>query len=157
MRGRSWNVAWVALVAGLAACVPKVEQPRVWLDGARLASIGLNGGVVDVRLSVFNPNTFALRARGLSYDLDLEDGDGGDWVNFTEGRVDRDLEVPAGDTAEVSVPVEFTYSGVGRMVRGLLDRGAFDYRVSGVVELEGPIRRDIDYRHTGTVTSSGVR
>ena len=145
------------LVVGITACMPKVERPRVWLEGARLASIGLGGGVVDVRLSIYNPNSFDLRADGLTYDLDLEDGENGDWVDFTQGRIDRDLEVGAGDTVEVSVPVEFTYSGVGRMMQSLLERGAFDYRVSGVVALEGPIRRDIDYRHRGTVTSTGVR
>lgn len=152
------NVILAGLLAIVAGCLPKLERPEVWLEGARLASIGLSGGIVDVTLSIYNPNRFELRARGLTYDLDLEDGgEGGGWIDFTEGRLDRDLRVQAGDTVEISVPVEFSYSGIGRMVRGLLDRGAFDYRISGIVALEGPVRREIDYRHQGTVTSSGVR
>jgi LEA14-like dessication related protein len=149
----------LALGAILAtSCIPRVEQPEVWLAGARLSSLGLGGGVVDVRLSVYNPNRFALRASGLTYDLDLErPGEEGDWFDFTEGRIDNDLEVAAGDTAVVVVPVEFSYRGLGEVVRGLLDRGTFEYRVSGEVAVESPIRRDLRYRHTGTVSQSGVR
>ncbi|HUG42154.1 MAG TPA: LEA type 2 family protein [Longimicrobiales bacterium] len=155
MRARGSMVALAAAVA--ASCVPRVEQPEVWVAGARLASLGLSGGVVDVRLSIYNPNRFALRATGLSYDLDFQDPDGEDWLDFTDGRVDDDLEVGAGDTTVVVIPVEFTYRGLGDIVRGLLDRGTFDYRVSGSVAVERPIQRDIRYRHTGTVTPSGVR
>lgn len=149
----------VALAASvlMAACVPKVEQPEVWVAGARLASLGLSGGVIDVRLSIYNPNRFGLRASGLTYDLDFQAPDDGDWFDFTEGRIEEDLEVAAGDTAVVVVPVEFTYRGLGEVVRGLLDRGTFDYRVSGRVAVERPLQRDISYRHTGTVTPSGVR
>lgn len=152
---RATLVALLTVTA--ASCVPKVEQPEVWLAGARLASLGLSGGVVDVRLSIHNPNRFGLRASGLTYDLDFEDPDDGDWFDFTEGRLDEDIEVAGGDTVELVVPVEFSYRGLGEIVRGLLDRGTFDYRVSGLVAVEGPIQRDISYRHTGTVSPSGVR
>lgn len=140
-----------------ASCIPRLEQPEVSLVGARLASLGLSGGVVDVRLSVYNPNRFDLRASGLTYDLDFEDPEADEWFDFTEGRLDRDLEVASGDTTIVVVPVEFTYRGLGEIVRGLLERGTFDYRISGLVAVEGPIRRDIRYDHTGSVTPSGVR
>lgn len=152
--GRGLPLVVAALVGG---CVPKVEQPQVWVDGARLSSLGLSGGTVDVRLSVFNPNRFAFEASGITYDLDFERPGTEDWFDFTEGRLDRELRVDAGDTVEVVVPVEFSYQGLGDVVRGLLDRGSFDYRVSGSVALEGPVRRDVRYRHTGTVTPGGVR
>lgn len=151
------GIMLVLLTLLTASCVPRVEQPEVSLVGARLASLGLSGGVVDVRLSVYNPNRFGLRASGLTYDLDFEDPETDEWFDFTEGRVDRDLEVASGDTAIVVVPVEFTYRGLGEIVRGLLERGTFDYRVSGLVAVEGPVRRDIRYNHTGSVTPSGVR
>ncbi|HUE76669.1 MAG TPA: LEA type 2 family protein [Longimicrobiales bacterium] len=151
------GIMLVLLTLLTASCVPRVEQPEVSLVGARLASLGLSGGVVDVRLSVYNPNRFGLRASGLTYDLDFEDPETDGWFDFTEGRVDRDLEVASGDTAIVVVPVEFTYRGLGEIVRGLLERGTFDYRVSGLVAVEGPVRRDIRYNHTGSVTPSGVR
>ncbi|NIP81146.1 MAG: hypothetical protein GWM90_18790 [Gemmatimonadetes bacterium] len=146
----------MVVAAALAACFPKVDQPEIWLEGVRLSSLGLSGGVVDVRLRIYNPNGFELSASGLTYDLDLEDPDG-EWLDFTDGRVERDLRVPSGDTVDVELPVEFTYRGVGQAIRGLLDRGAFDYRVSGLVAVEDPVTRDIRYRHAGTVTPDGVR
>ncbi|MEJ2504015.1 MAG: LEA type 2 family protein, partial [Gemmatimonadota bacterium] len=140
-----------------AACVPRVTQPDLRLEGARHVSLGLRGGVVDVELSVYNPNDFGLRTSGLTYDLDLEEPGGDGWFDFTEGRVERALEVPPGDTASVVIPVEFDYQGLGRAIRSLIDRGTFDYRVSGTVALDGPVQRAIRYRHNGSVTPDGVR
>lgn len=154
MRTSVLAVLSVALVAG---CIPNVKQPEVTLGGARLSSIGLSGGVIEVQLSVYNPNRFALRASGITYDVDLEDPGGDGWLDFTEGRLDRNVQVEPGDTAVIAVPVEFNYRELGQALRGLLDRGTFDYRVSGVVALEDPIRRNFSYRHAGAVTPSGAR
>lgn len=147
----------VLLTVLAAGCVPRVQQPEVWMTGARLVSLGFRGGVIDVELGVHNPNDFPVRADGLTYDLDFHDPDGDDWLDFAEGRVDERLRVLSGDTASVVVPVEFSYGALGSAIRGLLDRGAFEYRVSGVVAVEEPVVRDIRYRHSGTVTPSGVR
>ncbi|MBW3553925.1 MAG: LEA type 2 family protein [Gemmatimonadetes bacterium] len=155
MRVRGMLVALIGLL--MASCIPKVQQPEVRVAGARLASLGLSGGVVDVRMSVYNPNRFGLRASGLTYDLDFESPDTGEWFDFTEGRLEERLEVGGGETTVVVIPVEFTYRGLGEVMRGLLDRGTFEYRVSGLVAVEGPVERDIRYRHTGTVTPTGVR
>lgn len=145
------------LVVLVAGCVPKFQQPQVSLVGARLAAIGFNGGVVNVELSVYNPNRFGFRASGLTYDVDLADPDGDGWIDFTEGRLDRRLEVASGDTVVIEVPVEFEYRELGQAMRRLLERGSFDYRVSGVVVLEDPVRRNFSYQHAGAVTPTGVR
>lgn len=146
-----------ALLALTAACMPKVEQPDVWLLGARLVSLGISGGVIDVELGVHNPNGFPVRAGGLTYDLDFEDEEGDGWLDVAEGRLEENLRIQAGDTASVVVPVEFSYRGLGGAIRGLLDRGSFEYRVTGLVAVEEPVVRDIRYRHSGTVTPGGVR
>jgi LEA14-like dessication related protein len=157
IRNRVLIVLVLGLVGAASACYPRMTEPEIRLEGARLASLGLSGGVVDVELSVYNPNRFGLRASGLTYDLDLEEPGGDGWFDFTEGRVDRDLEVAPGDTASVVIPVEFDYRGLGRVIRSLIERGTFDYRVSGMVALEGPVQRDFRYRHDGTVTPDEVR
>ena len=146
-----------ALLAVLAGCVPRVDQPEVWLTGARLASLGIRGGVIDVELAVYNPNRFALRADGLTYDLDFQEPGGDEWLDFAEGRIDERLRVASGDTAIVVVPVEFSYGALGGALRSLLERGSFEYRVDGIVAVEEPVIRDVRYRHTGTVTPSGVQ
>jgi LEA14-like dessication related protein len=158
MMMRSRVILVLALVAAAAsACVPRVQQPEVWLEGARLSSVGLTGGVIDVRLSVHNPNRFAVQARGLTYELEVRDPQREQWVPFTDGQITDELRLGGRDTLEVTVPVEFNYRGLNEAVRALVDRGSFDYRLVGVVELVGPVRRDIRYHHTGRYAPSGAR
>lgn len=148
---------WVALAILVAGCVPKVEQPDVWLSSARLVSLGIRGGVVDVELGVYNPNRFVVRAAGLTFDLDFEDAGSDRWLDFAEGRLEETVQVQPGDTARVVIPVEFSYRSLDGAIREMLTRGSFDYRVSGLVAVEEPIVRDIRYRHSGAVTPGGVR
>ena len=157
MRTRRVVPLLVLLTVLVAGCVPRIQQPEVWMTGARLVSLGLRGGVIDVELGVYNPNDFPVRTDGLTYDLDFQDPGGEAWLDFADGRVDERLRVLSGDTVSVVVPVEFSYGALGSAIRGLLDRGSFEYRVSGVVAVEEPMVRDIRYRHSGTVTPSGVR
>jgi LEA14-like dessication related protein len=152
---RTMGLVLLTASAVLASCVPRVQQPEVSLQGARLASLGLSGGVIEVRLSVHNPNRFAVETRGLTYDLALRDADRDRWVEFTEGRIDDALRVPGRETLEVTLPVQFSYRGLDEALRALITRGSFDYRLSGVVELQGPVRRDIRYQHTGRYSPSG--
>jgi LEA14-like dessication related protein len=154
---RRVTIPALALLLTATACAPRVSQPDVWLAGARLVSLGLRGGVIDVELGVYNPNGFMIRAGGLTYHLEFEDPGGDDWLEFAEGRWEEGLRIPAGDTATVVIPVEFSYGGLGGAVRGLMERGSFEYRVEGVVAVEVPVMRDIRYRHTGTVAPGGVR
>ncbi len=155
MRG-SVRIVVVALAVAVSACVPRVAQPEVWLGGVRLASVGLTGGVVDLELSVYNPNRFGLRATGLTYAVELEDPHTDGWLDFAEGEAPG-IEVAAGDTAVVVVPVAFEYRRLGRAIRTLIEQGSFEYRVRGTVALEDPLRREIPYRQSGTVTPGGVR
>jgi LEA14-like dessication related protein len=152
---RTMGMVLLAVVVPLAACVSRVQQPEVSLQGARLASLGLSGGVIEVRLSVHNPNRFAVETRGLTYDLSLRDPAREGWVEFTEGRIDDALRVPGRDTMEVTLPVQFSYRGLDEALRALISRGSFEYRLSGIVELEGPVRRDIRYQHTGRYSPNG--
>jgi hypothetical protein len=52
----------------------------------------------------------------------------------------------------VEIPVEFRYAGIGTAARALLDSGTFNYRISGTVAVERPIRTDLPYRHSGTAS-----
>jgi LEA14-like dessication related protein len=149
MMTRNLTLVVLAAATALTACAPRVEQPEIRLEEARLASLGVRGGVVDVRLSVHNPNRFAVEARGLTYDLEIRDPQREVWVPFTEGRIDRTLRVGARDGIEITLPVEFSYRGLGEAMRGMLDRGAFEYRLSGIVEIQAPVRRDVQYQPAG--------
>jgi len=142
----------LALIGGAAACSPGVEEPEVRLDGISVGGLGLEGGVLDVRVRVVNPNRFSLEASGLRYVMELasEEGDG-DFIRFAEGDFREELRVGARDSAVVEIPVRFQYRDVGSAVRTALRQGVLDYRVSGSVLLEEPLRRTIPFRKLGTV------
>jgi len=149
------STAAALLMILLAACAPRVSRPDVHLVGVRLGGLGLRGGLVYVQLSVVNPNSFPLEATGLTYDLELRDpaADGdGQWVDLAEGRFSENVRVAAHDSAVVEIPVEFTYAGAGAALRSILDLGTFSYRVRGAVALSGPVRTEVPYRHSGTVS-----
>jgi LEA14-like dessication related protein len=142
-----------ALTLAAASCTP-FRQPEVELASVRLAGLGLTGGTLNVRLQVANPNRYALRAQGLTYELALADpaGGGEQWVPFAAGAFPDRIEVAGRDSAVIDIPVEFTYRGMGTAIRSMLEQGSFRYRVSGVVSVIGPVRREIPYARRGVVT-----
>jgi len=136
-----------------AACSAMFERPRVHLTDVRVGGLGLRGATVIAELAVVNPNSFDVEMEGLTYDLEISDpaGEGG-WTRFAEGSWDERLRVRSGDSVSVDIPIEFGYSQMGAAVRSMLDRGTFDYRVEGTVEVRDPVRRTVPYRHQGKFT-----
>lgn len=151
--GRRFVAAGLAVLAVVvtAACVPNIEAPDVRFVGARLGSVGLEGGRLYVQLSVVNPNDFALEADALTYDLDLRDPDASDdgWVGFTEGMFEKRTRVPANDSTVVEIPVEFTYGGLGGAARSIMATGTVTYRLRGAVQVAEPVRAEIPFDQEG--------
>lgn len=147
-----WGVLILVVLMLLPACAAVFEQPEVQLAGIRLAGLGISGGTVVVRLDVANPNRFALDASGLTYDVDLLTRDGDDWLNLADGTFQDEVRVEAHDTASVEIPVAFSYGGLGSALRSLMDYGTVQYRIQGRIAVRSPVRRDIPYRHAGSVS-----
>lgn len=135
-----------------AACIPTIKRPEVQLVGVRLGSLGLQGGLLYVQVGVDNPNDFALQASGFTYKIELrEPGEQGEaWTSLADGVFKNEVQVAARDSTVVEIPVEFRYSGVGTALRSILDTGTFNYRITGKVSVEKPIRTDVPYQHSGT-------
>jgi LEA14-like dessication related protein len=153
--GRGFALAaWLAFATVPAGCASLFQVPEVRLQSMRVVGLGLTGGTLEAGVLVSNPNRYALRTAQLSYDLELADaGQSGDnWSPLANGQLERVVEIPASDSVVVAVPIEFTWAGVGGAIRSLLERGTFDYRVSGALQLNSPIRRDVPYRRTGTLS-----
>jgi LEA14-like dessication related protein len=146
-------------VVVLAGCFGSFQQPEVRLDGVRLGSIGLGGGLIYAQLSVSNPNGFGLEARSLTYDLQLSDAAASDpeWVKLADGKFDEPIVVGARDSTRVEVPVEFSFANVSAIAQALLERGLVDYRVSGMVDVRQPISRSVPYRRAGKVSFGAFR
>lgn len=155
---RPARLAVLPAVLALSACLPTFEQPDVRLDGVRLGALGFRGGTLNARVLVTNPNRFALRSASMSYELEINDPSepGTDqWLPIADGLLDREVTVPAGDSAVVEVPVEFTWTGVGNAIRAALDSGVLDYRLTGDLDVTAPLRRRVPFRRTGSIDLVG--
>jgi len=143
-----------------AACSTVFRQPIVTLDTFRLESIGLRGGTLVARVHVENPNGYDLRTERLDYTIEVAESDTSDgvtWRQLAVGDFEEEVRVPANSAAYVEIPIDFSFSEMGGLIRPILDRGVIQYRVRGRVDVEDPVTRTVPYRHEGRVTLSGVR
>jgi LEA14-like dessication related protein len=140
-----------ALLAGCATLGRQVfEQPVVTFRDVSVRGVGLQGGSLDVILSVYNPNRFRLDATRLTYRVLVDSSELG------TGALDQRFVVQSGDSATVRLPVQFTFAGLGAAGRQLLRSGAVNYRVLGDVTVSTPLgsfTRPFD--RTGQYTSLG--
>lgn len=135
MQKRSIVAALAALV--LAGCASLglggFKEPIVHFNDAKVRGLGLSGGSVDVVLSVYNPNGFDLNATRLSYRLMVEDKELG------TGALNNAFRVGDNDSTYVTIPVDFTYAGLGAAGRQLLTSGTINYRVLGDFTVQTPL------------------
>jgi LEA14-like dessication related protein len=120
-------MAAVALVAGCGALGKQAfQQPIVHLQDVRVNGVGITGGNLDVKLSVYNPNGYRLDATRMTYNVIV-----GDSVRFATGAIDNRFTVQQNDSSVVTIPVSFTYLGIGTAGRQLMNTGGVNYRVTG--------------------------
>ena len=133
------------------------EEPVVDFRSLRINGLGVTGGSLDLQLAVFNPNGFDLEATRFTYNLLM------DSTRVAEGALDTRQTFRSGDSTVVTIPINFSYAGLGRAGRELLQRGTVNYRVLGDVTVDTPLGSFTrPYTSTGTYTplrgaSSGRR
>lgn len=136
MMRKQFALAAFAAVA-LAGCASlgsgSFREPIVHFNDAKIRGLGLSGGSVDVVLSVYNPNRFDLNATRLTYRLMVEDKELG------TGALNNAFRVADNDSTYVTIPVDFTYSGLGAAGRQLLTSGSINYRVLGDFTVDTPL------------------
>ena len=126
------------------------EEPVVNFKDVRINGLGLQGGSLDVMLSVYNPNRFKLDATRLTYRLMI------DSTQFGVGAIDSKFTVNEGDSTTVTLPITFNYAGIGAAGRQLLQSGTINYRVIGDVTVSTPLGNFTrPYDRTGSFSSFG--
>jgi LEA14-like dessication related protein len=144
----------VAAVTGAYGCASlgrnAFSQPVVTLKDVKLQGIGMTGGSFDVVLSVYNPNGYRLDATQLNYNLFV------DTVRFANGTLNQQFTVQENDSTTVTVPINFSYAGVGEAGRQLLNTGSVNYRVAGDVRVATPVGSfTVPYDRTGRFSTLG--
>ncbi len=154
MRRLMWGAAAAAVVsvAGCSALGKQAfQQPVVQLKDVSVQGMGLTGGNLAVKLNVFNPNGYRLDATRLSYNVNI-----GDNMSLANGVLDSRFTVQSGDSTTVTIPVSFTYAGIGAAGRQLLNTGGVAYRVTGDVTVGTVIGNfTVPYSSTGNFTAFG--
>jgi len=107
------------------------QQPAVELRDVRVVGLGITGGELEVRLGVKNPNNYRIDANRLRYRVFISDT-----VPLAGGEMDRRSTVQAGDSTLISIPVNFTYAGLGAAGRQLMNTGVVSYKVTGDFAIE---------------------
>jgi LEA14-like dessication related protein len=129
------------------------QQPVVNLRSVAVRGVGLTGGTLDVKLSVFNPNHYRLDATQLRYTVNLA----GDSIRVASGTMDSRFTVNDRDSSIVTIPVDFTYNGIGAAGRSLINTGAVTYHVHGDVTVGSPVGSfTVPFSQVGRFTSTGV-
>ena len=141
----------LAAAAGCASIARRAfQEPVVSVRDIRLNGIGLTGGSVDVALNVYNPNNYRLDATRVTYRLLF------DTVTFATGALTERQTVQARDTLRVSIPVNFSYRGVGEAGRQILNTGSVNYRLLGDVTVGSPVGSfTVPYSTTGRFSTLG--
>lgn len=131
----------LALMLLAAACAPSSGparaplpfiRPDVTLHDARLGGIGLLGGTIDLEMTVYNPNAYALESPRVRFHVLL----GHDEI--AAGTADLDVVVPPYDSTIVRLPASFAYAGLSRAGREFVATGAATYRVMGRIAVGTP-------------------
>lgn len=153
----------LALMLGVAAAVSvgacsalgkaAFKQPVVTLRDVEVRGLGLTGGSLDVRLNVYNPNHYRLDASRLNYRVQMA----GDSVTVATGTLDSKFTVQDNDSTLVTIPVNFSYSGLGAAGKSLINSGAVNYHVLGDVLVGTTIGSfTVPFSSTGRFTATGV-
>ena len=125
------------MTVGAAGCATLARQafrePVVTLRDVKLVGVGLTGGTIDVVLSVYNPNEFRLDGTRVTYNVFA------DTVPLGSGALDQRFTVQEGDSALVTLPITFTYAGLGAAGSQIRNSGTLNYRVAGDITVGTPI------------------
>jgi LEA14-like dessication related protein len=128
----------LALLAACAALAPRFERPRLYLIGIEIKDATLAEQHFRVRMSVQNPNDFALPIRGVDYTLRLGDED------FGSGESVSAFTVPAHGEAEFEMLMTTNLAAtLWKVLPRLRDSSQpIDYR------LVGKVRSDLAFLHS---------
>ena len=129
------------------------KEPVVHFQDARITGLGVSGGSVEVKLSLYNPNGFKLDGERLTYKIMV------DSTTLGTGALADRFAVQEKDSTLVTLPLSFSYAGVGAAGRQLMNTGSVNYRVMGDVTVGTPLGNFTrPYDQTGRFsTLSGTR
>lgn len=135
MSARAALILALSALAGACALAGRMrfERPTVELAQVRVTGIGLTGGTLDLLFDVYNPNTYTLQTTRMDVTLALEE------TPFGDVAMERAVELPREAATQITIPLRFTWEGVGAGARALITRGSVRYRLEGRMLVGTPV------------------
>jgi LEA14-like dessication related protein len=137
---RSARIVVVASLATLAGCAglegvlrTGITRPEVRVVSAAPTEVDFEGLTVAVDLRIQNPNAIGLRARGFSWQVDVEEG------RVAKGDAPGGLTLPANGAATSRVTARVRFADLANLARLAESRESLGFRVAGSVAVETPI------------------
>jgi LEA14-like dessication related protein len=131
--------------------LPVPKMPSIDVRSFQWDRISLSRVRGNLVLGVGNSNEFPFSLSSMKYDLDLAK------VRVAEGETTPDLELPAGDTAALTIPLSFSPASVGTALLSVLGGGELDYGIGGSITLETPFgSMRLPYDRSGRADSRSV-
>lgn len=130
----------LSLVAGGCSSPYKKfkEKPQVELRSIDIREPGLTAATFVADLAVTNPNPVSVELDQLNYTLNLNGKD------MASGMLDKNLKLPANETATIQVPIRFHYTDIFATLRNLVESRATDYVFKGTMKA-GPYELPFKY------------
>jgi LEA14-like dessication related protein len=142
----------LALSLGVAACaapLPAVAPPEVSLAGVTLGRTGRLEQQLWVDLRLGNPNAFELKVAHLQFALEV------DRQRLGNGRLRREVELPAGGVVVVSVLMSMASAGLIAAMMDLSGEQQLAYRLVGEAALDGVAPDSVAFERRGRLELPG--
>ena len=138
------------LIPACSLFVPRFERPIVTVAGIQFTGGNLLEQHFRVTLAVQNPNSRALPVRHLAAEL----RSGGEEI--ASGESAQAFTVPALGTANFDVTITANVAlALLQLNKHKTDHSAFDYEVTGVIDIDLPFLRTIPFHQTGNFGLAG--
>jgi Late embryogenesis abundant protein. len=145
-------IAATAIVTGCATLGRAAfADPVVTLNTVKVTGLGVTGGNLDVVLNVKNPNGYRLEATKLNSRVLV------DSTPLANGVLGDQFGIRAQGDTLITIPVTFSYAGLGAGARSIFNTGAVNYRVLGDITVSGGpgINFTVPFSQTGRYSTLG--
>ena len=97
--------------------LPLIRIPEIDVTDLSVEDIGFSGATIVVEALVDNKNVFPFSFEDMHYSLQIEDNEA------IEGTKTETVNIPAKDTAQVTIPVEIDFKEMGKGLIDLIRKG----------------------------------
>jgi len=136
-------LAVVALSAGCAAFVPRLEAPQLQVVGVTFLGGDLQHQGLRLQIQATNPNPRPIAVQGIDYRLALAGTD------FASGSSAAPFSVPPSGQSIFDLNVDTDLAALLRALGAHLGDASVEYRVSGRVHLAEGLLRELPFTGRG--------